>query len=288
MNLLATGKRHVYLAFFLFVTMIGFFRLNLSINSSNTNHAPTPNDPKQSDHTIKFAIPQTPKAPTPAAELLRLATATALPGRIIIQETAEPLTATAEIMSVALTPTLSASAQPISDTLAAVASLPSLPDFIHQVSDGQANLVRGLYVTGVMALRVVQQPPGDPGYISAEDGTATLFQSASRYGVTGLLAHNFLSGREFFSLTIGQSLNVIYGDGHVLHYKVSQIDDFQRLSVNDLRSNFLELNSRLEKTTDQVFSDYYQGAQHLTLQTCIERNGEWNWGVRFIKAEPAD
>jgi hypothetical protein len=288
MNFLATGKRPIFLAFFLFVTMIGFFRWNSSINGGNTNRIPTPNDPNQLDHTIKIAIPQTAKTPTPAAEQLRLATATALPGRVIIQETAKPLTATAEIMTVALTPTLSTSAQPISDTLAAVAGLPTLADFIYQVSDGQANLVRGLYVAGVMALRVVQQPPGDPGFISAEDGTATLFQSASLYGVTGLLAHNFLSGRDFFHLTTGQALNVIYGDGHVRHYKVSQIDNFQRLSVNDLRSNFLELSNGLEKTADQVFADYYQGEPHLTLQTCIEYNGEWNWGVRFIKAEPAD
>jgi hypothetical protein len=288
MNFLATGKRPIFLTFFLFVMMIGFFRWNSSINGRKTNRISLPNNPNQPDHIIKVAIPQTASTPTPATELLRLASATALPGRVIIQEPAMPLTATAEFMTLALTPTLSASAQPISDTLAAVAILPTLADFIYQVSNGQANLVRGLYVTGVMALRVVQQPQGDPGFISAEDGTATLFQSASLYGVTGLLAHNFLSGRDFFRLTNGQALNVIYGDGRVQHYQVSQIDDFQRLSVNDLRSNFLELNSGLEKTADQVFADYYQGKPHLTLQTCIEHNGEWNWGVRFIKADPAD
>ena len=189
-------------------------------------------------------------------------------------------------MTLALTPTLSVPAQPILGTASASASLPTLEEFTQQVKDGQSNLVRGLYVSHVMALRVVPQPQGDSGFISAEDGTATLFQTASFYGVTGLLAHNFLAGRDFFRLINGQELDVIYGDGRVKRYRVSQIDDFQRLSINDLRSNFMELSSGLKKTADQVFADFYEGSPHLTLQTCIERNGEWNWGVRFITAEP--
>jgi hypothetical protein len=188
----------------------------------------------------------------------------------------------------ALAPTRVIRSKPSSETASAVASLPSLADFIRQVSDGRSNLVRGFYVPGVMALRVVLQPQGDPGFISAEDGTATLFQSATVYGVTGLLAHNFLSGREFFRLKTGQMLDVIYGDGHIRHYRVSQIADFQRLSISDVRSNFLELSSGLKKTAEQVFAEYYQGKPHLTLQTCIERDGEWTWGVRMVRAEPTD
>ncbi|MEJ2601503.1 MAG: hypothetical protein P8Z00_24475 [Anaerolineales bacterium] len=84
----------------------------------------------------------------------------------------------------------------------------------------------------------------------------------------------------------GQALNLIFGDGRVQRYRISKIDDFQRLSVTDMRSNFVELKSGSKETTNQVFADFYQGQPHLTLQTCIERNGEWSWGVRFIKADP--
>jgi hypothetical protein len=258
MNFLVIGKRPVFLALFLIVILAGIIRWNSNPSRENTNGAPSFKVHNQSGHTTEAAALRVTEAPIPAAE------------------------------SLALTPTLTTLAKPISDTLAAVANLPSLADFIRQVNNGKGDLVRGFYVSGVMALRVVPQPRGDPGFISAEDGTATLFQSASAFGVTGLLAHNFLSGQEFFRLKTGQALNVIYGDGHIRHYKVSQIDDFQRLSLDDLRSNFLELSSGLKKTADQVFADFYQGEPHLTLQTCIERYGEWTWGVHFIKAEPAD
>jgi hypothetical protein len=37
---------------------------------------------------------------------------------------------------------------------------------------------------------------------------------------------------------------------------------------------------------EEVFYDFYSGDPHLTLQTCIEKDGDWSWGVRFILAEP--
>jgi len=282
------GETSCLFSLFLLVTLVGYSRWNPNITNENTNRIPSPNDPKQSNQTIKASIQQSAKVSIQSTELVSSATATASPKGAIIQETAGPKTAPTEALTLTLTPTLSVTPDPITNTLAAVANLPPLAVFIHKVSDGQGNLVRGLYVAGVMALRVVQQPPGDPGFISAEDGTATLFQTASLYGVTGLLAHNFLSGRDFFRLRTGQALKLIFGDGRVQRYRVSQIDDFQRLSITDMRSNFLELKSGLEETTNQVFADFYQGQPHLTLQTCIERNGEWSWGVRFIKADPVD
>jgi hypothetical protein len=286
MNFLVMGKRPVFIAMFLIVSMAGFSRWNPSTSSNDKTNFLFPNEPNLPNHNLNAAIPSTAKDHNPEADLLAELKATARPGLASIQETAQPLTATAQIMTLALTPTLSIPAQPISETATPSAGLPSLNEFTQQVVDGQSNLVRGLYVSQVMALRVVPQPQGDTGFISAEDGTATLFQTASYYGVTGLLAHNFLSGKEFFRLSTGQELDVIYGDGQVKHYQVSQIDDFQRLSINDLRSNFMELSSGLEKTADQVFADFYQGSPHLTLQTCIEKDGEWSWGVRFIKADP--
>jgi hypothetical protein len=275
MNFLVTGKRPVLLAFFLIVTLAGFSRWNSSTSNGNSKDIPSPKYPKPSNQSPYAGIPRTAGTPAVGAKLLA-------------QATSEPLTATADLIDLALTPTLSATAQVVSETASAVASVPSLEEFAQQVSDGQGDRVRGIYVARVMALRVVPQPQGDPGFISAEDGTATLFQTAALFGVTGLLAHNFLSGKEFFRLNPGQQLNVIYGDGHIRHYRVSQVDDFQRLSITDLRSNFMELSSGLEKTADQVFADFYQGGPHLTLQTCIERNGEWSWGVRFIRADPTE
>jgi len=160
-----------------------------------------------------------------------------------------------------------------------------LDAFVRQVSNGQAGIVTGLYVDGVVALRVVQQPQGNPAFISTEDQTATQFQSAAPFNVVGLLAHNFLAGRDFFSLNVGQDLILVYGDGSLQHYRVSEIGDYQRLTLSDLRSDFLELSDNQKLTTDQVFAKYYQQPNRLTLQTCIEHDGVWDWGVRFITAD---
>jgi hypothetical protein len=164
--------------------------------------------------------------------------------------------------------------------------LPSLEEFARQVSNGRDGVLTGVYVAGVMALKVLQQPDGDASFISAEDGTATQFQSSTFYGVVGLLAHNFLSGRYFQELNPSQKVTLIYGDGSLENYRITDIANFERLVQGDLRSNFRDLATDAEWTVDEVFNQFYTGDRHLTLQTCIEKDGVWNWGVQFIVADP--
>jgi hypothetical protein len=167
-------------------------------------------------------------------------------------------------------------------------SLPSLEVFIDEVADGQPQDLRGIYVEGLLALRIVQQPDGDVGYISPEDSTATQFQLASSNGVVGLLAHNFLSGRRFHDLASGQLITLVYGDGTLRRYRVDGIHNYERMSQGDLRSDFRDLVTGATQDVNQVFNQFYSGSPHLTLQTCIEKDGVWNWGVQFITAVPVD
>jgi hypothetical protein len=177
---------------------------------------------------------------------------------------------------------------PAIDASGQVNPLPALDELIQKVTDGQTEALRGVYATGVMALRIVQQPDGDVAFISEEDGTATHFQSAAVYGIVGLLAHNFLSGAFFHDLTLDQEVTLIYGDGRLENYRISRIADFERLAISDLQSDFRSLATDQIFTVEDVFFDFYSGEPHLTLQTCIEKDGIWNWGVRFIVAEPID
>jgi hypothetical protein len=162
----------------------------------------------------------------------------------------------------------------------------TLATFLQEVANGHAARVRGLLIPGLPALRVVQQPVNDNSFVSVEDGTATQFQSAVPYGVIGLLAHNFLSGKLFFQIARGQELAVMLEDGSQERFQVVEITDFERLTKNDLQSDFRELSNDQTLSADQVFKRYYQGQPHLTLQTCVEKNGDYNWGVRFITAVP--
>ena len=86
---------------------------------------------------------------------------------------------------------------PTIDSWTSRQQLPSLNNFVDNLFNGQAKSARGVYVPGFMALPIVQQPSGNTGFVSEQPGTATQFQLAQRYGVLGLLAHNYLSGREF-------------------------------------------------------------------------------------------
>ena len=165
-------------------------------------------------------------------------------------------------------------------------TLPGLDEFIHKVADGKAKDVCGLYIPGITALKVVQQPAGNIAYIDLNNNTATQFQSANAFGAVGLLAHNFLAGQNFFHIVLGDDMILVNGDGSTHHYQVSNIADYQRLVPSDLRSNFLEVSSNQLLTADQLFGKFYQKAHHLILQTCINHGGNPDWGVRLIDGNP--
>lgn len=166
--------------------------------------------------------------------------------------------------------------------------LPSLKNFTSQVVNGQDKLIRGVYVPGFLALPVVQQPSGNTGFVSTRPETLTQFQLAARNNVIGLLAHNYLSGKDFFKLRDGLQVMVIKGDGSIARYRITEIHEFQKLTPGSHWSHYLDLNTGERLTTYQVYNWFYQGDHHLTFQTCLERNGLETWGLRFVVAEPLD
>ena len=170
----------------------------------------------------------------------------------------------------------------------AAPQMPSSEAFIASVADGQAGVVRGVYVPGVLALPVRQQPADNPTYVSPEAGTATQFASAAALGVTGLLAHNYLAGAEFFKLAAGQDVLVVYGDGAVKLYRVTAIYRYQALDPYSPYSNFVDLSTGEMKSVGEVFTQVYAGGDHVTFQTCIANNGNPSWGRLFVIATPVN
>lgn len=148
--------------------------------------------------------------------------------------------------------------------------------------------LRGLSIKDTVDLPVVQQPDGNTNYVSSEDGVVTQFASAASYGNIGLLAHNYLSGRSFTRLDIGQELQLVYEDGKVESFVVTEILRYQALDPKNPYSSFQNLDNEAEVlTVGQMFDRAYQGDRHLTLQTCIAANGNASWGRLFIIASPA-
>jgi hypothetical protein len=173
-----------------------------------------------------------------------------------------------------------------SQITAQAASLPSFLDFSQSVQNGDADLLRGVYVSNVMALPVVQQPYGNAGYVSNYEGEATQFRMASQFGNIGILAHNHLSGREFAQLAAGQEIRLVYGDGHFEAFVVTEVLRYQALQPTSPYSSFSNIDKEETLSAESMFKRVYFGDRHVTFQTCIEKDGELSWGRLFVIAVP--
>ena len=165
-------------------------------------------------------------------------------------------------------------------------TLPGFADFSRSVQNGDANALRGVYVQDVLALPIVQQPEGQPYYVSNHQGEATQFAMASRYGNIGLLAHNTLAGKFFSQLFVGKDVHLVYGDGRVEEFVVTNVLRFQASEPESVSSSFRNLDRSETLSAGEMFSRAYGGERHLVFQTCIEANGDTSWGRLFIIALP--
>jgi hypothetical protein len=109
---------------------------------------------------------------------------------------------------------------------------------------------------------------------------------ASQFGNVGLLAHNHLSGKLFPQMLPGQEVRLVYGDGKVESFVVTEILQYQALQPNNPYSEFRNINDSKTITAEQMFKRVYFGDRHITFQTCIEKDGNLSWGRLFIVAIP--
>lgn len=187
------------------------------------------------------------------------------------------------------TPAFSMANIPVTGSNASVAAAPnalkSVDDFAASVNNGSASQITGIYAADKFAVKVVQQPSGNSGYVSTSSETATQFGLASSYGSIGILAHNYLAGGYFFGLSSGSTITVIYGDGSKKDYTVSEVRQYQALNPSSVYSNFVNLSdtSKQLSSTD-LFYETYGKSGALVLQTCISKNGNSSWGRLFVIA----
>jgi hypothetical protein len=166
-------------------------------------------------------------------------------------------------------------------------TLQSLELFAQSVVNGRSQQLVGIYSPNVMSFSVVQQPAGNSAYVCTKANALTQFAAASNYGSTGLLAHNTLAGAYFYNLKIGDVLSVIYGDGSIKLFEVSQVQMYQALDPYSPYSNFADLsNPGAILTSTELFYRTYGLGNVLVLQTCLSRNGNDSWGRTFIIASP--
>lgn len=163
----------------------------------------------------------------------------------------------------------------------------ALTSFVASVKNGEAGQVVGVYVPKILALHVTQQPLNDPAYVNASADYTTQFRLAANYGTIGLLAHNYLSGALFFNLSVGQEVDIIYGNGIIKRYAITALRHFQALRPTDPASNFVDIdnNSGTQISNADVFHQIYTG-NRVVFQTCINAHGNASWGRLFVIATP--
>jgi hypothetical protein len=165
--------------------------------------------------------------------------------------------------------------------------LPAFADFAKSVQNGDVKALRGVYVDDVLALPIVQQPSGSSAFVSNNDGEITQFGMASQYGNIGLLAHNHLSGKSFAELAVGKQVRLVYGDGRIESFMITEVLRYQALQPTSPYSSFRSLDKTEETlTAEQMFKRVYLGDRHITFQTCIEAYGNLSWGRLFVIAVP--
>ena len=146
--------------------------------------------------------------------------------------------------------------------------------------------INGVYFGKNRFLRVINQPSGRPEYVSNISNTATNFELAARYGNIGLIAHNYLGGRLFHDLHVGDPIYVMDGYGRKKNYQVSEMISYQAVSPRSTRSNFINLKTNQLCTASDVFKRVYTGKHRLVLQTCIKKGSNQEWGRMFVIARP--
>ena len=166
-------------------------------------------------------------------------------------------------------------------------SLPGMDAFVGQVRNGQSGELRGIYIPGILAAPIVQQPRGMEEFVSPWQNIVTQFGLASNYGSTGLLAHNYLAGKSFHFLQPGQEIQLVYGDGRVATFIVSEILHYQALEPDSTSSSFINLDTGESQSYASLFSRIYHRPGQVVFQTCISAGEDIAWGRLFVIAEPA-
>lgn len=161
-------------------------------------------------------------------------------------------------------------------------NLPTLEEFVAQVANGDGETLRGVYIPLKLALPVVQQPPGQNDFISPMSAALTEFRMAQKAGSIGLLAHNYLAGKHFFLIERGDLVFLAYGNRRVETFVVQEIRKYEEL----YGGMYKDLETLENFSAREVFQRMYGAPRRLTLQTCIEKDGNWNWGRLFILAVP--
>ena len=166
------------------------------------------------------------------------------------------------------------------------AAFPELEAFVTSMTPAAPEQLMAVFVPDTFLMPVTQQPSDNPQFVAPVENTITEFAATGKFDSTGLLAHNYLAGENFFTLREGQEFFLVLGDGSTSAFIVTEIQQYQALQPQSPYSDFVDLETSDRLSASQLFKTAYGRAGTVVFQTCIADGGEASWGRLFVIAEP--
>ncbi len=140
-------------------------------------------------------------------------------------------------------------------------------------SKPQLAAIRKIGLKPGKSFEIVDQPSGKAAYVSEKSDVLTNFQLPLKYGNYGFIAHNYLAGKEFSELRIGDILTAEDKQGTTRKYRITRIEKFQARDPKSPRSKFVDLSSNKTLTADEVFKRVYAGDHGWCCRPAFPRMG---------------
>jgi hypothetical protein len=123
----------------------------------------------------------------------------------------------------------------------------------------------------------------DGTYNVPTDPQAVMYHTIAHdwYGTVTLYAHEDLAGGSFDELTTGDIITLAYPERK---YIVTGISRYRATDPTSIYSYFVDLDNGASYGSVELGKLIYDN-NDLTLQTCIEQDGNENWGRLFVMAE---
>jgi hypothetical protein len=135
----------------------------------------------------------------------------------------------------------------------------------------------------------VPQPSGDYAWVSKDSNALTEFSmSKDWYGIPTYGAHNYEIGKYISKLNIGDTIAFQEGTpqrGGGYAKKVTGVRRFQAERPRDYLSPLIDLDTGKKYTSTELSKEIYKNKKGTVFQTCIEKDGNINWGRLFVITE---
>ena len=158
----------------------------------------------------------------------------------------------------------------------------------------QQILFMGIFMSEIIfpdlpPIKIVPQPNGKYSWVSNDSNSFTEFSVPKKlYDTQYFLAHNTKAGSHLNEIKIGDVIKFREsnaGLGEHTERKVKEIRKFKALQPTNLKTPLVDLSTGKQYSVEDITKEMWTNNKQVVFQTCIEKEGDINWGRLFVIAE---